>query len=184
MLLELPSLTSTVSLLANISMGVDLTMNPLALLPFLGLAYAQESYIHTTGGSRPSQCSAATSSYTAPFYSISSFAFTQNETVRTCTSIPAPTSTTTYAQPYASLKSLMPSLSTTIWGSWNSNATATATDTNNPFGNAAWTALWERANPPNFTETGVYSTTVSPTPVPTSELILPPADYFGPTDCY
>ena len=78
----------------------------------------------------------------------------------------------------------MPSLSTTTWGSWNSNATATATDTNDPFGNAAWTALWERANPPNFTETGVYSTTVSPTPVPTSELILPPADYFGPTDCY
>jgi beta-glucosidase/6-phospho-beta-glucosidase/beta-galactosidase len=78
----------------------------------------------------------------------------------------------------------MSSLSTTTWGSWNSNATAAATDTNNPFGNAAWTALWKRANPPNFTETAIYSTTVSPTPVPTSELILPPADYFGPTDCY
>jgi len=36
----------------------------------------------------------------------------------------------------------------------------------------------------NFTFTGVYSTTVSPTPVPTSELVLPPQNYFGPTDCY
>jgi hypothetical protein len=78
----------------------------------------------------------------------------------------------------------MSRLSTTTWGSWNPNTTATATDTKNPFGNAAWTALWERANPPNFTETGIYSTTVSPVPVPTSELVLPPPDYFGPTDCY
>lgn len=30
----------------------------------------------------------------------------------------------------------------------------------------------------------MYSTTVSPTPIPTSELVLPPSDYFGPNDCY
>jgi hypothetical protein len=30
----------------------------------------------------------------------------------------------------------------------------------------------------------MLSTTVSPTPVPSSELVLPPRDYFGPTDCY
>lgn len=30
----------------------------------------------------------------------------------------------------------------------------------------------------------MYSTTVSPTPIPSSELVLPPRDYFGPTDCY
>ncbi|GKZ34425.1 hypothetical protein AbraIFM66950_004700 [Aspergillus brasiliensis] len=29
-----------------------------------------------------------------------------------------------------------------------------------------------------------YSTTVSPTPISTSKLVLPPRDYFGPTDCY
>ncbi|KAJ5771579.1 hypothetical protein N7520_002108 [Penicillium odoratum] len=34
------------------------------------------------------------------------------------------------------------------------------------------------------TTTGLFSTTVQPTPVPTSELVLPPTDYFGPTDCY
>ena len=70
------------------------------------------------------------------------------------------------------------------WGSWNPNATAQATDTANPFGDAAWTQLWVAANITNFTGTGLYSTTVSPTPLPTSELILPPADYFGPVDCY
>lgn len=36
----------------------------------------------------------------------------------------------------------------------------------------------------NFTSTGIYSTTVSPTPVPSAELVLPPRDYFGPRDCY
>ena len=30
----------------------------------------------------------------------------------------------------------------------------------------------------------MYTTTVSPTPVPTSELVLPSPDYFGPSDCY
>ena len=77
-----------------------------------------------------------------------------------------------------------PSLTYTTWGKWNPNATTTASDTDNRYGNAAWSALWEHANPPNFTETGIFNTTVSPTPVPTSELVLPPRDYFGPTDCY
>jgi len=36
----------------------------------------------------------------------------------------------------------------------------------------------------NYTDRGLYSTTVSPTPIPTSELVLPPPDYFGPQDCY
>jgi beta-glucosidase/6-phospho-beta-glucosidase/beta-galactosidase len=30
----------------------------------------------------------------------------------------------------------------------------------------------------------MYTTTVSPTPIPSSQLVLPPRDYFGPTDCY
>ncbi|VUC35905.1 unnamed protein product [Clonostachys rosea] len=83
-----------------------------------------------------------------------------------------------------SLATLIPSQSYTTWGKWDPNATTSATDTENPYGNAAWTALWEFANPPNFTETAIYSTTVEPTPVPSDELVLPPADYFGPTDCY
>lgn len=44
--------------------------------------------------------------------------------------------------------------------------------------------MWQQADIRNYTTTGLYSTTVSPTPVPSSELVLPPPDYFGPTDCY
>ncbi|KAF3909291.1 Lactase [Dactylellina cionopaga] len=77
----------------------------------------------------------------------------------------------------------MPSLTSTTWGNWSPNDTA-ATDTADPYGQAAWSSLWEWASPTNFTTTGIYSTTVSPTPLPSSELIFPPKDYFGPTDCY
>lgn len=81
---------------------------------------------------------------------------------------------------------MVTSLSYTTWGKWHPNATETATDTEDTYGNAAWTALWEHANPPNFTHetSSVFSATVEPTAVPTEELVLPPRDYFGPTDCY
>ncbi|CAG8970729.1 hypothetical protein HYALB_00001511, partial [Hymenoscyphus albidus] len=88
----------------------------------------------------------------------------------------------TYAQPYSQLSSLVPNLSSTTWGNWDPNATATATDTNDPYGQAAWSAQWVSAS--IALTTGRYSTTVSPTPVPTSELITPPPEYFGPTDCF
>jgi len=42
----------------------------------------------------------------------------------------------------------------------------------------------QAANVSNFTEIPLYTTTVSPTILPTSGLVLPPADYCGPTDCY
>jgi Glycosyl hydrolase family 1 len=163
-----------------------MTLKPIYVLLTLGYylqsVLGQQVYIPASGPTTRPQCTTAPPSQ--PAYAFSSFSFTQTETTRTATSVAAPTASTTYAPPYASLSSLVPSLSTTTWGKWDPNATVSATDTDNPYGNAAWTALWERANPPNFTYTSLYSTTVSPTPVPTSELILPPADYFGPTDCY
>ncbi|KAK3063549.1 hypothetical protein LTS18_014651 [Coniosporium uncinatum] len=140
-------------------------------------------------GQRPSHYAAtgAPSHYAAaaasPVYSMSEFSFTQTETYRTATKRPTSTTTQTYAPPYASLSSLVPDLSTTSWGNYYANASATATDTANPYGEAAWTAIWNSFNPVTYT-TGIYSTTVSPTPIPTSSLILPPPDYFRPTDCY
>ena len=153
------------------------------LLLLSATAQAQQIYISASGPTARPQCSSSATP-AKPSYGFTSFSFTLSKTVRMATSIPSPTTTSTYAAPSDSLTSLVSSLSYTTWGSWNPNATATATDTDERYGNAAWTALWEHANPPNFTETGVYSTTVSPTPVPSSELILPPRDYFGPTDCY
>lgn len=155
---------------------------------FLVLVYAtyaasQQIYIPASGPTARPQCP-TTRAIAVPSYAFSTFAYTQNETVRRATSIPAPTTTTTYAAAYAALSSLVPDLSTTSWGNWDPNATTTATDTANPYGNAAWSAVWNFVNPPNFTYTGIYSTTVPPTAIPSSELILPPRDFFGPTDCY
>ena len=146
-------------------------------------ANAQQYYITTTGPAPRTQCSTV-ASWSLPTYHFASFAYSMSETIRVATSVPAPTTTATYAPPPESLTSWVPSLSYTTWGKWDPNDTSSANDTDNPYGNAAWTALWEAANPPNFTEQALYSTTVEPTALPTSELILPPADYFGPTDCY
>ena len=102
------------------------------------------------------------------------------------TSVPAPTTTRTYAPPYSvAVKHLTAPPETTTWGNWLPGQTViTATDTYDPYGQAAWSSLWKQADIQNYTTTGLYSTTVSPTPIPSSELVLPPPEYFAPTDCY
>nr|AAC49036.1 beta-glucosidase [Nakazawaea wickerhamii]prf//2107160A beta-glucosidase [Nakazawaea wickerhamii] len=87
----------------------------------------------------------------------------------------APASSTTYAAPYAELSSLVGNLSTTTWGNWYPDATEAATDTDDPYGQYAWSQLWEATTFPNFTR-GIYSTTVDPTPIPTESLVVPPDD--------
>ncbi|KAJ5931135.1 CAZyme family GH1 [Penicillium verhagenii] len=106
--------------------------------------------------------------------------------IRYATSVPSPTTTRTFAPAYSkAAKLLTTSLSTSTWGSWLPGQTIiSATDTADPYGQAAWSSMWLHANLQNYTTTGLLSTTVHPTPVPTSELVLPPADYFGPIDCY
>ncbi|KAH7031364.1 beta-glucosidase A [Microdochium trichocladiopsis] len=152
------------------------------LLFSAAVARAQQVYIPGTWPALPSQCSNYSETPSEPTYSFTPFSYTQTETTRTPISA-TPGPSTTYAPPYSSLSHLVPNLSTTTWGNWDPNATVTASDTQDPYGQAAWTALWERADIANFTFRGLYSTTVEPTPVPTSELILPPPDYFGPQDC-
>ncbi|KAK7959405.1 glycoside hydrolase family 1 protein [Apiospora aurea] len=147
-------------------------------------ALAQQVYAPADGPVvRPTKCSVNGSYATAtPVYSFTPFSFTQTETMRLATSVnPGPT--TTYAPPYESFSHLVPDLATTTWGNWDPNAAA-ATDSADPYGQAAWSAIWERADLASFTERGMYSTTVSPTPVPTSELVLPPPSYFQPQDSY
>lgn len=143
---------------------------------------AQQVFLPTEGPTERPQCNCSDDG--EPTYSFTPFSYTLTTTVRYATSRPSPTATTTYAAPPESLATLIPSQSYTSWGKWDPNATTSATDTHSPYGSAAWTALWEYANPPNFTETAVFSTTVEPVPVPSEELVLPPRDYFGPTDCY
>ncbi|KAK6527282.1 hypothetical protein TWF281_010470 [Arthrobotrys megalospora] len=153
-------------------------------LSTIHIAYAQQVYILAGGPSPRPQCPASYDNIPAtPTYKFSEFSFTQTETYRYATSVSPLRTTTTYAPPYRKLRTLIPPLKTTTWGNWNPNDTA-ATDTADPYGQAAWSSLWEWAAPTEFTTTGIYSTTVSPTPIPSSELVFPPKDYFGPTDCY
>lgn len=90
-----------------------------------------------------------------------------------------PVPSKTYAPAYTEVSLLLGPLSTTTWGSWNPNATNTATDTDDPYGQYAWTQLWVEADIFNFSSTGLYSTTVEPTPIPTESLVLPPPDAFS-----
>ncbi|KHN99139.1 glycoside hydrolase [Metarhizium album ARSEF 1941] len=145
-------------------------------------ALAQQVYVPAEGPAPRPQCSRSKTK--EPHHSYRPFSFTLTETVRYATPVPAPTATTTYAPPPGVVSTLVTPLSYTTWGDWDPNGPVEANDANDTYGRAAWSALWQHANPPSFTETALYSTTVSPTPVPTSELVLPPPDYFGPTDCY
>ncbi|CEL06515.1 Putative Beta-1,4-glucosidase (Eurofung) [Aspergillus calidoustus] len=146
-------------------------------------AHAQQLYVSIAGYTERAQCTKPPST---PSYRFESFSFTQNETVRQAIPVPSPTTTHAYGPGYEEAYSLLgTSLSTTTWGSWLPNATSiSATDTDDLYGQAAWSSLWVQADLANYTSVGLYTTTVEPTPVPSSELVLPPRDYFGPTDCY
>jgi beta-glucosidase/6-phospho-beta-glucosidase/beta-galactosidase len=159
-------------------------MKPPILLAGATIVAAQQVYIPGEGPSPRPQCAANISYATAlPSYSHREFSFTQTETVRRATSVPSPTTTTSFGPPYASLSSLVPDLTTTQWGDWDPSSNATASDTGSPYGNASWTALWTAVPWVNFTR-GIYSTTVEPMPVPSSELVLPPPEVFAPQGCY
>ncbi|CUM67336.1 uncharacterized protein PRCAT00005029001 [Priceomyces carsonii] len=89
-----------------------------------------------------------------------------------------PTTTTYYAPHYSEVSHLLSELTTTTWGSWDPSATTEASDSEDPYGQYAWTQLWEQASIKNFSNTAIYSTTVEPTAVPTESLVLPPKDAF------
>ncbi|KAJ6091194.1 hypothetical protein N7467_003163 [Penicillium canescens] len=154
----------------------------LSLTAFAVAIEAQELYLTTTGYAARPQCT----KQSTPNYHFQPFSYTLNETVRYATSVPSPTTTRTYAPAYTDIaKHLTTTWSTSTWGSWLPGQTViSATDTDDPYGQAAWSSMWLQADLHNYTTTGMLSTTVSPTPVPSSELVLPPRDYFGPTDCY
>ncbi|KAJ5103606.1 CAZyme family GH1, partial [Penicillium argentinense] len=151
----------------------------------LGLAaavQAQEIFVTTTGYTARPQCKHETAS---PSYHFQPFSYTLSETVRYAISMPSPTTTKTYAPAFTDASKHMTSVTTTTWGNWVPGQTViSATDTQDPYGQAAWSSMWKQADLQNYTTIGLYTTTVSPTPVPTSELVLPPRDYFGPSDCY
>ncbi|TDZ32653.1 Beta-glucosidase 1B [Colletotrichum spinosum] len=90
------------------------------------------------------------------------------------TPVASPVGTPTHAPPYFELSSLLGPRSTTTWDALGS----TPTDHDVEYGNAAWLSLWE----PIPVLAPPFTTTVSPTPIPSSELIKPPPLPLGPVD--
>lgn len=152
---------------------------------------AQQIYIENQGRPPRPNCNIPTATaepfaFTAgdepPLYHFSPFSYTLTETVRIASPV-TPSPLPQYGPRYTAVSHLLPDISTTSWGNWDPTAVPTAVDTADPYGQDAYSSLWKAVNLQNLTR-GLYTTTVSPTPVPTSELILPPPLYFGPHDCY
>ena len=158
----------------------------LHLLLICTVTLGQQVYIPGQNGPVAPDCSPTTltasfPSVTPSFY-FSNFSYSLTQTTRFATpvvSFPA----STYAAAYPQVSHFFSNLSTTSWGNWDPNATDTATDTGNSYGQASFSALWQSANLPNFTTRGIYSATVSPTPVASSELVYPPPPLYSPNVC-
>jgi hypothetical protein len=129
----------------------------------------------------PATCSAnpTTTSY-------STFIFTAATTTRYATAISSPLKlTTTYAAPFATASSLLPTGLTTTTYSLDRNATSLQ---DGQYGQGAYARLWATLS---YNSTLPFTTTASPTPVASSELVFPPALYTacpsaadGCLDCY
>lgn len=93
--------------------------------------------------------------------------------IRYATPNPRPSPVTTY-MPKASMSKLMPSgVQTTTW-----TKLVSASDWNDPYGQTEWNARWSTFMPTVAQSTFGISTTVMPTPIPSSHLILPPDSGF------
>lgn len=108
-------------------------------------------------------------------FGYSAFSYTQVTSDRYATPLPSPlTLTTSYAPAFSEVSTLLPANVTYTTYSLNQNSTPSDDGT---YGQSAYAALWVNYSyptPPPFT------TTASPTPVPTSELVFPPALYNAP----
>jgi beta-glucosidase/6-phospho-beta-glucosidase/beta-galactosidase len=147
----------------------------LALLCALAAAFPKQSVktscsTSTLAFKTSSASTCASTSFTARY---SSFSYTQVSTNRYATPIPASvTFASTFAPAYSKAKSLLPSNVTYTTYSLNPKAT---TSKDGMYGQSAYASLWAGYT---FNRTVLpFTTTVSPTPIPTSELVYPPALY-------
>lgn len=104
----------------------------------------------------------------------SPYTFTKMTTVQYATPNPRPSPVTTY-MPSASMSAIMPkNVVTTTW-----TKLVSASDLDNPYGQAEWNRRWATFMPNVSITTFSISTTVSPTPIPSSLLIMPPDTGFS-----
>lgn len=104
------------------------------------------------------------------------FTFPPNPSPVYASGVTKPSATTAYGPKYEEVSHLVPNLSTTTWGKWDPSATATPTDSDDPYGQYAWTKMWKDAKLDNFTYTPIYTSTVEASSVPSESLVLPPAE--------
>ena len=121
----------------------------IAILGLTIATQAQEIFLTTTGYIARPQC---TNSATSPSYHFKPFSYSLSETVRYATSVPSPTTTKTYAPGYKdAVKHLKTTVSTTTWGNWLPGETViSATDSKDPYGQAAWSSMWLDAALANY----------------------------------
>ena len=114
----------------------------------------------------PSSCSAS------PTASYSPFSYTVETSTRYATSVSSPLAlTTSYAPPFSEASSLLPTNIKYTSYSLNRNSTALH---DGEYGQGAYARLW---SPLSYNTTVPFTTTMSPTPVASSELVYPPALY-------
>lgn len=71
--------------------------------------------------------------------------------IRYATSMPPPTTTRFYGPAYTNAAKHLTSLSTSTWGSWlPGHSEISATDTADPYGQAAWSSMWLEADLHNY----------------------------------
>ncbi|KAH6664413.1 beta-glucosidase [Halenospora varia] len=116
--------------------------------------------------------SASCTGQVSPAYSFSSFTYTAQTSIRYATPLPSPlTYATPFAPAFTEASTLLPSNITYTTYSLN---TATSQTADGEYGQSAYAALWSSFS---YASTVPFTTTVSPTPVPSSELIAPPPLY-------
>ncbi|KAH8801374.1 beta-glucosidase [Xylogone sp. PMI_703] len=99
-----------------------------------------------------------------------SFTYTAETTTRYATPIRGPLPSKTFAPHFKQLSTLLPSR--LVYTTYSLDPTATA---DGQYGQSAYAALWKSLTYSNTVLP--FTTTVSPTPVPTSSLLFPPAQY-------
>lgn len=140
-----------------------------SILVAVGLSsLVAQSFALASNGPRDEASPLATTTQT-PSYSYGTFAYMQMSTDRYATPLPSPLSLTTFAPPFSHVSTLLPTA--VVYTTFSLNRSATLVE-DGPYGQSAYAELWSNTTyslPPPFT------TTVSPTPVASSELVFPPA---------
>lgn len=107
-----------------------------------------------------------------PHHRYSSFTYPPKATERYATPLSSPlTFATPFADPFSKASSLLdPDI---IYTTYSLNPDATSTQ-DGPYGQSAYASLWANASI-TYSDNPPFTTTVSPTPVPSNELVFPPA---------